>query len=230
MTEYDKIILSTRMDGNKNNTKGAEGMDTLIRIENGEQLVSARYLHEALESKERFSKWFDRMLSYGFEKNVDFVVCTKKYAANQYGGEKELDDYALKLDMAKEICMIQRSEKGREFRKYFIEVEKAYRDLQFRIGDKKHQLECMELLQSYLPEKLKQEKVSYIKANTVVNKCVSDYFGFPKMLKKAEMNNEMLIVRENVLDDYLKLFEVLQDNGEVKDALYKKYSKKVLAG
>lgn len=230
MTKYDKIILSTRMDGNKNNTKGAEGMDTLIRIENGEQLVSARDLHEALEVTERFNSWFNRQLQYGFEENADFVVCKKVYAANQYGGEKELDDYALKLDMAKEICMIQRSEKGREFRKYFIEVEKAYRDLQFRIGDKKHQLECMELLQSYLPEKLKQEKVSYIKANTVVNKCVSDYFGFPKMLKKAEMNNEMLIVRENVLDDYLKLFEVLQDNGEVKDALYKKYSKKVLAG
>jgi phage anti-repressor protein len=229
MTKYDKIILSTRMDGNKNNTKGAEGMDTLIRIENGEQLVSARDLHEALESKERFSKWFDRMLSYGFEEDMDFTSVLKSTVVNN-GAVRELDDYALKIDMAKEICMIQRSEKGRQFRKYFIEVEKAYRDLQFRIGDKKHQLECMELLQSYLPEKLKQEKVSYIKANTVVNKCVSDYFGFPKMLKKAEMNNEMLIVRENVLDDYLKLFEVLQDNGEVKDALYKKYSKKVLAG
>ena len=55
---------------------------------------------------------------------------------NQYGGIKELNDYALKLDMAKEICMIQRNSKGRQFRKYFIEVEKAYRDVQFRVGDK----------------------------------------------------------------------------------------------
>ena len=165
----------------------------------------------------------------GYKKNTDYVAITQKRVTAQ-GNETTYDDHILKIDMAKEIAMIQRNAKGREFRKYFIEVEKAYRDLQFRIGDKKHQLECMELLQSYLPEKLKQEKVSYIKANTVVNKCVSDYFGFPKMLKKAEMNNEMLIVRENVLDDYLKLFEVLQDNGEVKDALYKKYSKKVLAG
>ena len=48
------------------------------------------------------------------------------------------------------------------------------------------------------------------------------------MLKKAEMNDEMLKVREEILDDYLKLFEVLQDNGEVRDALYKKYDKQKL--
>lgn len=70
--------------------------------------------------------------------------------------------------------------------------------------------------------------MSYIKANTVVNKCTSNYFGFPKMLKKVEMNDEMLKVREEILDDYLKLFEVLQDNGEVKEVLYKKYDKRKL--
>jgi phage anti-repressor protein/very-short-patch-repair endonuclease len=124
MTKYDKIILSTRMDGNKNNTKGAEGMDTLIRIENGEQLVSARDLHEALEVTERFSKWFDRMLSYGFEKNVDFVACKKVCAANQYGGEKELDDYDLKLDAAKEICRKQRrNKKAGKLLEYFMTID-----------------------------------------------------------------------------------------------------------
>ena len=111
---------------------------------------------------------------------------------------------------------------------YVEALENALNDVRFREGDKKHQLDCMEILQGYLPEELRQEKISYIKANTVVNKCTSDYFGFPKMLKKADMNKEMLEVRENVLDDYVKLFGVLEDNGDTREALYKKYKKQRL--
>ena len=111
---------------------------------------------------------------------------------------------------------------------YVEALENALNDVRFREGDKRHQLDCMEILQGYLPEELRQEKISYIKANTVVNKCTSDYFGFPKMLKKADMNQEMLEVRENVLDDYVKLFGVLEDNGDTKEALYKKYKKQRL--
>ena len=106
-------------------------MRDLIKIttnDEGKQLVSARELHEKLileEGKEeRFSQWFKRHLQYGFEENIDYVVCKKIYAANQYGGEKELIDYAMTIEMAKEICMLQKSDKGREFRKYFIECEK----------------------------------------------------------------------------------------------------------
>ena len=105
--------------------------EELIKIttnDEGKQLVSARELHEKLileEGKEeRFSQWFKRHLQYGFEENIDYVVCKKIYAANQYGGERELQDYAITIDMAKEICMLQKSDKGREFRKYFIECEK----------------------------------------------------------------------------------------------------------
>lgn len=202
-------------------------MDNLIVIENNEQLISLRKLYDALEIKSKFNDWKNRMFSYGYEENIDYIAVTQKKVTAQ-GNSSEYIDYYLKIDVAKEVCMIQRNDKGREFRRYFIEVEKAYNDLQFRIGDKKHQLKCMEMLQDFLPEELKQEKVSYIKANTVVNKCTSNYFGFPKMLKKAEMNDEMLKVREEILDDYLKLFEVLQDNGEVRDALYKKYDKQKL--
>jgi phage anti-repressor protein len=202
-------------------------MNNLIVIENNEQLISLRKLYDALEIKSKFNDWKNRMFSYGYEENIDYIAVTQKKVTAQ-GNSSEYIDYYLKIDVAKEICMIQRNDKGREFRRYFIEVEKAYNDLQFRIGDKKHQLKCMEMLQDFLPEELKQEKVSYIKANTIVNKCTSNYFGFPKMLKKAEMNDEMLKVREEILDDYLKLFEVLQDNGEVRDALYKKYDKQKL--
>ena len=112
---------------------------------------------------------------------------------------------------------------------YIEKLEQALQDLKFRQGDKKHQLQCMEILQDLLPEELKQEKVSYIKANTVVNKVTSNIFGFPKMLRKKEMNNEMLEVREKVLDEYLKLYEVLENNHLVTETLNKKYERKLLS-
>lgn len=97
-----------------------------VQNDNGELLVSARELHKGLNVSERFSSWFNRMLQYGFDENVDYVGCKVfNTLANQ-----ELQDYALKLDMAKEICMVQRSEKGKQFRKYFIECEKQLREQQ----------------------------------------------------------------------------------------------------
>ena len=112
---------------------------------------------------------------------------------------------------------------------YIEALEQALLDLRFKQGDKKHQLQCMEMLQDLLPEELKQEKISYIKANTVVNKITSNMFGFPAMLKKKDMNREMLEIREKVLDDYIKLYEVLEDNHLIKETLDKKYQGKLLS-
>jgi anti-repressor protein len=99
-------------------------MKELIPIteQNGKRAVSARELHKFLEATERFSYWFDRQAQYGFIEGVDYVGCKEFNAlANQ-----ELDDYALTIDCAKEISMLQRSEKGKQARQYFIEIEKAY--------------------------------------------------------------------------------------------------------
>ena len=107
----------------------------LIKIEtrDGRQVVSARELFEKLITsqgkQERFSQWFNRHLKYGFEKGIDFMESKKIYTANQYGGEKELEDYVITIDMAKELCMLQKSEIGREFRKYFIECEKQLKEV-----------------------------------------------------------------------------------------------------
>ncbi len=107
----------------------------LIKIEtkDGKQVVSARELFEKLITsqgkQERFSQWFNRHLKYGFEKGIDFMESKKIYTANQYGGEKELEDYVITIDMAKELCMLQKSEVGREFRKYFIECEKQLKEV-----------------------------------------------------------------------------------------------------
>lgn len=94
-----------------------------VRNENGELLVSARDLHKALEIKSDYSTWFKRMVEYGFEENIDYTTVFHKNVENPLGGRPRID-YALKIDMAKEIAMIQRSDKGRQVRKYFIECEK----------------------------------------------------------------------------------------------------------
>lgn len=100
-------------------------MNELVKVttsENGEQLVSGRELHEYLEVKTQYTKWFDRMKEYGFVENVDFTSFSQK-SLKPDGGRPE-QDHALKLDMAKEISMIQRTEKGKRARQYFIAIEK----------------------------------------------------------------------------------------------------------
>lgn len=106
-------------------------MKELIKIttnEEGKQLVSARELHKGLEITDRFSRWFDRMLQYGFDENVDFASVKSSTVVNN-GAKKELKDYVITLDMAKEISMIQRNELGKQFRQYFIECEKKLREI-----------------------------------------------------------------------------------------------------
>ena len=100
-------------------------MNELINItlnENHEPVVSARDLHNALEVTDRFSRWFDRMLAYGFEENVDFLG--REIFHTQ--AKTNIQDYVIKMDMAKEIAMLQRNEKSKEVRKYFIQVEKDF--------------------------------------------------------------------------------------------------------
>lgn len=97
----------------------------------GTIIVSGRDLHEFLELKAQYTNWFDRMCDYGFVENVDFTVFNKKVNDDTaFGGYRKITDHAMTLDMAKEISMIQRNEKGKQARQYFIEVEKEYRKQQ----------------------------------------------------------------------------------------------------
>ena len=99
-------------------------MTELIKVQerDGEQLVSGRELHQFLESSERFSKWWERMVGYGFEENKDYTLYQKVHPQNK----QEIIDYLMKISMAKEISMLQRNEKGKEARSYFIKCEEAW--------------------------------------------------------------------------------------------------------
>ena len=96
-----------------------------INYDNERITLSARELHEYLEIETPFKKWFDRMCEYGFTEEIDFAEVMDKIVQNPKGG-RPATDYQITLDMAKEIAMIQRSEKGKQVRQYFIQIEKDW--------------------------------------------------------------------------------------------------------
>ena len=104
-------------------------MNELIQLQsqtingNAVETVSARELHAFLESKQDFSTWIkNRINEYDFTENQDFVVFHKKME-NPNGGRPS-QEYFITLDMAKELAMVERNDKGKQARKYFIECEK----------------------------------------------------------------------------------------------------------
>lgn len=126
-------------------------MNELINItlnENHEPVVSARDLHKGLEVKSKYNDWLKRMLDYGFTEGTDFVAIAQKKVTAQ-GNQSEFIEHVFNLDSAKEIAMIQRNDKGKEVRKYFIQVEKDFNSPEkimaraLLMADKKvHQLEA----------------------------------------------------------------------------------------
>ncbi|MEE3691743.1 phage antirepressor KilAC domain-containing protein [Streptococcus suis] len=126
-------------------------MNQLINItvnDNQEPVVSGRDLHKVLEIKTQYTKWLERMSEYGFVENEDFMAISQKRLTAQ-GNQTEFTDHVLKLDMAKEIAMLQRNDKSKQVRKYFIQVEKDFNSPEkimaraLLMADKKvHQLEA----------------------------------------------------------------------------------------
>src|SRR5699024_2621243 len=101
-----------------------------IKVENDQQLVSARDLHKGLNLKKKFSAWSDQNFK-DFDKNVDYTWEPKSYHVQIGNGATRLeDDYFLTIDMAKQLCLMSRTEKGKEYRKYLIEVERKWNDPQ----------------------------------------------------------------------------------------------------
>ena len=98
-------------------------MNELIKVDfTGERpAVSARELHEFLEVKTAYKDWFPRMCEYGFTEGEDFC----SFLSESTGG-RPAQDAQLTIDMAKEICMLQRNEKGKQARQYFIKLEKDW--------------------------------------------------------------------------------------------------------
>lgn len=134
-----------------------------INYDNNNPTISGRELHEALGIKTQYSIWFTRMCEYGFAENTDYVAVNQKRLTAQ-GNETTFTDHALTIDMAKEICMIQRSEIGKRCREYFLEVEKKWNSPEAVVARAlmvaSHQLELAKQQNKVLTEtNLAQEKL-----------------------------------------------------------------------
>ena len=103
-------------------------MEELIKVktQGNTQVVSARELHEKLGLTTRFSKWVDQNFK-DFIESVDFTSVTTVTVVNN-GAKRELQDYAITISMAKELCMMSHTELGKEYRKYFLKLERKWND------------------------------------------------------------------------------------------------------
>lgn len=149
--------------------------DGLIKIyenDRQEQLVDARELHTALNNKRQFSDWIkQRIEQYGFVENVDFATYSQICEKPQ-GGRPTIE-YALTLDTAKEIAMVENNEQGRKIRRYFIEVEKKAREM-FEIPKTlpealRKAAELAEQLEQQKPKVLFAESVETSKNSVLIN-------------------------------------------------------------
>ena len=145
-------------------------MNELIKItyNNDRPAVSARDLHDFLEVKTAYKDWFPRMCEYGFTEGEDFC----SFLSESTGG-RPAQDAVLTIDMAKELCMIQRNEKGKQARQYFLHIEKGWnspekvmaRALQIA-GDKLKRLESK--VEADAPKVLFADAVSASKTSILV--------------------------------------------------------------
>ncbi len=175
-----------------------------INYESGEPTVSARDLHEKLHIGTKFTTWFERMKEYGFSEGKEFFP--KLGETSDQGGRPQTD-FEISVDMAKEICMIQRSPEGKQIRQYFIDLEKAWNtpELIFaralKMADKT--IESLKKDNAVLIEDNERMKPKEIFADAVSASNTSILIGdLAKILKQNGVNTGQK-----------RLFEWLRDNG-----------------
>ena len=182
-------------------------MNELIKVnyESDRPTILGRDLHAALEVVTPYDKWFPRMSEYGFTEGEDYSTFLSDRIDGKAG--KPRTDHQLTIDMAKEICMIQRSEKGKQFRQYFIEVEKQWNTPEsvmsraLRFANK--QLDEIKSANALLESKIEADKPKVIFADSVSAAKTSILVGdLAKLLKQNGVN-----IGQN------RLFEWLRQNG-----------------
>ena len=181
-------------------------MNEVLKVDFDTQTVSARELHSALEVSKRFSAWFETY-SNTFIEGEDYKGAYLKVQSNQYGGEKELQDYNMTVDMAKHICLMSRTEKGKQCRQYLIDLEKAWNTPEqvmaraLRIADR--QIEELKSHNLQLEQKIEADKPKTIFADAVSTSKTSILVGD---LAKLICQNGYQIGQK-------RLFSWLRDNG-----------------
>ncbi len=175
---------------------------TTTQNEQGDIILSGRELHEFLEVKTPYTQWFDRMKGYGFEENIDYILVSQKSETNNPKNPfTTMQDHHIKLDMAKEIAMIQRSDKGKEARQYFLKVEKMWNSPEMIIK------RAMDLQQKKILEL--ETKIQSDLPYTSFGKIVSNSTGAISIGAFAKI----LYDKHGIKIGRNKLFEWLRDQG-----------------
>lgn len=178
---------------------GEELLNIRTDEETGETIISGRELHKSLKVATPYKKWMDRMIDYDFEENVDFVTVGQKCPIAN-GGYQTQTDHLLKLDMAKEIAMIQRTPEGKRIRQYLIQVEKAWNS----------------------PEKIMERALLIAKNNInrleIENKAMKPKAIFADAVASSEQSiliGELakLLKQNGINTGQKRLFEYLRENG-----------------
>ena len=182
-------------------------MNDIISINyNDEQpTVLGRDLHEALEVATPYDKWFPRMCEYGFEEEKDYSTFLSDRVDGKAG--KPRTDHQLSIPIAKEICMLQRSDKGKEFRQYFIKIEEQWNTPEavmsraLKLANKK--LEEIKHINIRLEEKVEQDKPKVLFADAVTTADTSILVG-----------DLAKLIKQNGVDiGQKRLFDWLRENG-----------------
>ena len=183
-------------------------MNDLIKVTytaDSEPTVSGRELHEALEVQTPYDKWLPRMCEYGFTEGKDYSTFLSDRVDGKAG--KPRTEHALTIPMAKEICMIQRSEKGKMFRQYFIEIENRWNTPEavmaraLQMANRK--IDEIKNANVLLEQKIEEDKPKVIFADSVSAAKSSILIGdLAKILKQNGVN-----IGQN------RLFEWLRTNG-----------------
>lgn len=175
-----------------------------INYDNDRITLSARELHEFLEIQTPFKKWFSRMIEYGFTNEIDFREVMDKIVQNPLGGRPSTD-YEITLDMAKEIAMIQRNEKGKQARQYFIEVEKQWNSPERIIA--RGLIESQKMIDN-LNQKLLEQKPKV--------EFYDDVAGSKDAIEMAEVSKVLGIrgMGRNNLFQFLREQKILQSNNQ----------------
>lgn len=173
-----------------------------INYDSDRPTVSAKGLYDFLQVETPFHKWFPRMAEYGFSDGTDFATlpgqkCPTNNPKNPW---TEFTDYQLTIDMAKELCMIQRTEKGKEARRYFLDIEKNWNSPEKVMA---RALEIAHRKIHNLEEKAEQDAPKVLFAEAVATAKSSILIG--ELAKLIRQNGKQ--IGQN------RLFQWLRDNG-----------------
>lgn len=196
-----------------------QGLITVYSTDNGDKLVVARELHEGIESKRDFSTWIKkRITDCDLIENQDFIRLTQKVEANN----ATKIEYYLKLDTAKEVAMMERNEKGKQYRRYLIHVENKYKQLVYNTQNLSPELRLlinMEMEQKKMKEEVESVKKEASQVKAEIQDMKDTIILNPKASWRCETNRIISNICKG-LNDYKspkdQIYKALEERAKCK--------------